>query len=678
MNDSARWPVPVLVVLSLLAIAMNASAVVRPPPEMTLDGVPPISDDIADSLEIYRNSRAARLIGWFGDGIVISTRFADVVQLHWVTQAMGRREQLTFGNEPVRFAAVGPDPAHGLVFGSDTGGGEEYHLLHLAPLSTTLNQLTKDGTRNTDPVFSRDGSFVAYSTTATNGRDSHIHLLDMSTGQSRPLLERTGTWYPLDFSPDDRKLLAAQFISIAHIKLYEIDITRGRAIWLDNESIAVSQTQAAYSPDGSLWFLSNLHTEYRTLRHRNMETGEVTDYTLEGFPHDVERFAVSHNGNTVAFVVNEQGYDRLHLLDVPKNHAAKNARFLPIPESLNSAATRISELEFSKDNKRLALSLSSPSMPGDVFVLNLRDKRLERWTHSELGGLSNQGLSDPELIEFATFDRDSKTGQRRTIPAFYYRPNSRFAGARPVVVNLHGGPESQARPVFNSLLHFLTNEMGVAVIYPNVRGSSGYGKTYLELDDVFRREDAVRDIGALLDWVSTRPELDKERVALMGGSYGGYLVMASMIRFAQSIRAGIDLVGISNFLTFLETTRPYRRDLRRAEYGDERKPQIRAFLGRISPLRQASRIKAPLLVVQGANDPRVPVTESEQLVKEVRENGGEVWYLLANNEGHGFRRKPNRDFYQSVVAEFLNRHLLGTKVDLPEGEPSLLGPAENP
>jgi dipeptidyl aminopeptidase/acylaminoacyl peptidase len=239
------------------------------------------------------------------------------------------------------------------------------------------------------------------------------------------------------------------------------------------------------------------------------------------------------------------------------------------------------------------------------------------------------------------------------LSAYVYRPKS--AAPCPVVIEIHGGPESQYRPGWDPFVQFLVNELGYAVIAPNVRGSSGYGKTFMALDNGVLREDAVRDIGSLLVWIGVQPHFDREHVAVMGGSYGGYMALASLVTYGERLRGGIDLVGISNFVTFLRNTAPYRQDLRRAEYGDERIEAMRIFLDRISPLTNASRIKKPLLVVAGLNDPRVPVSESEQLVWRVRSNGGEVWYLLAKDEGHGFRKKANVDLYLLTAASFLQK-----------------------
>ena len=316
---------------------------------------------------------------------------------------------------------------------------------------------------------------------------------------------------------------------------------------LDEDALSTSQIDAAFAPDGSgVWFLSDRDSNIRTLRFRKLEDGSVRDFTLGKIAWEIQQFAVSNNGGTIALVANEDGYDRLYMLDVRRN------RLTPAPANIAETATRIHSMRFSPDDRRLALSLASPSMPGDVFTLDVRSQKLERWTRSELGSLRYTDLGKPELIHYATFDIDAKTGQRRLIPAFYYKPKG-FSGARPVVIQIHGGPESQFRPTFNPLLHYLVNDLGIAVVAPNVRGSSGYGRDWLALDDVFKREDAVRDIGGLLDWIGTRPELDHRRVGVMGGSYGGYMVLASMIQFPQRLKGGVSLVGISNFITFLET-----------------------------------------------------------------------------------------------------------------------------
>jgi dipeptidyl aminopeptidase/acylaminoacyl peptidase len=319
-----------------------------------------------------------------------------------------------------------------------------------------------------------------------------------------------------------------------------------------------------------------------------------------------------------------------------------------------------SGLVFSPDDRQLAMTLSMPQTSSDAFVLTLGNDPLEhgallRWTESEVGGLDTESFATPELVHYPTFDRVD--GKPRQIPAWVYRPRSKRPA--PVVISIHGGPEGQARPYFSYTYQMWLDRLGVAVVVPNVRGSAGYGKSYLALDNGMQREDSVRDIGALLDWIVADPGLDESRVAVYGGSYGGYMVLASAAHYSDRLRAAVDIVGISNFVTFLENTQDYRRDLRRAEYGDERRPEMRAYMEKISPLNNVADIKVPMLVVQGQNDPRVPVTESEQMVNALRRQGRPVWYMNALNEGHGYKSKGNRDIYQQAVVLFFERHLVG-------------------
>jgi dipeptidyl aminopeptidase/acylaminoacyl peptidase len=311
----------------------------------------------------------------------------------------------------------------------------------------------------------------------------------------------------------------------------------------------------------------------------------------------------------------------------------------------------IGGLRWHPNGRELGFTLSSARSPADVYSIEIETGKLERWTFSETGGLNPESFSEPELIRWKSFDG-------RMISGFLYQPPARFARPRPVMIKIHGGPEAQYRPGFLGADNYFLNELGVAIIQPNVRGSAGYGKTFLALDNGMKREDAVKDIGALLDWIGTRPDLDKERVMVTGGSYGGYMTLAVMTHYNDRVRCALEVVGISNFVTFLERTEAYRRDLRRAEYGDERDPQMREFLLRISPLTNAHKIRKPMFIVQGKNDPRVPASESEQMVAAIRDNGVPVWYLLAEDEGHGFAKKKNRDVQLAATVLFVEQHLL--------------------
>ena len=381
----------------------------------------------------------------------------------------------------------------------------------------------------------------------------------------------------------------------------------------------------------------------------DLATGKLEPITAD-IAWNVESFALSDDGRRAAFAVNEEGRSRLYLLD-PATRRYAPVSGLPIG--------RVYGIEFSPDDRRLAMTISTADSPSDVYTLELGAgaldaEELTRWTYSEIGGLRREMFVEPELVHYRTFD--SESGGPEHIPAFIYRP--RTEGPHPVIISIHGGPESQYRPGFSSTFQMWVNELGAAVIAPNVRGSSGYGKQYVKLDNGRLRENSVRDIGALLDWIAEQPDLDESRVAVYGGSYGGYMVLASLVHYSDRLRGGVERVGISNFVTFLENTQDYRRDARRVEYGDERDPEMRAFLESISPNRRASEIRVPLFVAQGQNDPRVPVTESDQVVSAVRSNRMPVWYMKALNEGHGFRKKENADLFRAIAFMFLEQYLM--------------------
>jgi dipeptidyl aminopeptidase/acylaminoacyl peptidase len=312
----------------------------------------------------------------------------------------------------------------------------------------------------------------------------------------------------------------------------------------------------------------------------------------------------------------------------------------------------ISGIRWHRNGRDLAFNLSSAKSPADVYSLDIKTGKLDRWTQSEVGGLDTSKFVEPAVVQFKSFDGLS-------VSALVYRPDpAKFPGKRPVLVNIHGGPEGQSRPLFQARNNYYLNELGMAIVYPNVRGSTGRGKTYLALDNGFKREDSVRDIGALVAWIKTQQGFDPERIGVIGGSYGGYMVLASLVHYSDELKCGVDMVGISNFLTFLKNTQDYRRDLRRVEYGDERDPAMAEFLQKISPTANVRKITKPLLVGQGKNDPRVPVTEAEQMVRAIRENQGRAWYLMATDEGHGFAKKKNADFNFLVTIQFLKENLI--------------------
>ncbi len=619
---------------------------------LVLEDIPEIPQRIWDGLNPYLNIRSASLQGWLpsGQGLLIRTRFGETDQIHRLTRPGGARQQVTFFQEPVTNVWISPkETFNGFLFAMDEGGSERYQIFSF-DLETGQRRMFTDGrSKNDDVVWSSGGDRFVYSSTRRNGRDWDLYLAEIGDpNSSRLLLETSGAWWAVDWSPDDNRILVKNYISINETKPYLLDVETARLTPFNPAAGPVAYDGIKFSRDGrGIYFVSDQESEFRRLRHYDPASGRTTVLTGE-IPWDVGEFTLSEDGRHAAFTTNEDGIDRLHVWDL---RSGEKLDLPPLPMG------RVYGLRFHPDGRRLGLVVNTPQSPGDVYHIDLATGELIRWTHSEIGGLPGDRFVSPEIIRFATFD--SVGNRPRTIPAFYCRPRGK--GPFPVVIDIHGGPESQARPTFHSRRQFWVNEMGLAVLQPNVRGSRGYGKNYLLLDNGYRRKDSVRDIGALLDWIAKQPELDADRVAVYGGSYGGYMVLAAMIEFNDRLRAGLDLYGISNFVTFLENTGDYRRDLRRAEYGDERDPQMRRFLQAIAPVNNAEKITRPLFIFQGLNDPRVPATESEQMAEIIRKGGGEVWYLLARDEGHGVGKRANSEFLYAASALFLEKYLLNEK-----------------
>jgi dipeptidyl aminopeptidase/acylaminoacyl peptidase len=627
---------------------------------VVLEAVPEIPARIESVLNRYLNVRSASFRAWTRDGagMYVTTRFGEVNQLHRVESPGGARRQLTFFPEPVRGADRRPGAAELLLF-MDEGGGEFYQFFLFDPASGQNRRLTDGTSRNSGALWSGDGALLAYSSTRRNGASNDVWMLDPARPEeARLVLEAPdgAAWRPSDWSADGRQLLIGHYVSAHDSRIHLLDLDSGESRLLaggDAEPGNHTGVRPSFDATGGGFFsATDAEGEFRRLMHTRIDTGERRTVTAD-IPWDVRQLELSEDGARAAFVVNQDGIDRLYLLD-PASLEYRQAEGLP--------TGLIGGLTFSPDGKRLAMNLNTPQTPSDVYSLELGEgpltaTGLTRWTWSEVGGLDTDSFAVPELVHFPTFDEVN--GARRQIPAFVYLPPGE--GPHPVIVSIHGGPEGQYRPGFRSQVQVWVDLLGAAVVAPNVRGSSGYGKSYLRLDNGFAREDSVKDIGALLDWIRTREDLDADRVVVYGGSYGGYMVLASMVHYSDRLRAGVDIVGISNFVSFLENTQSYRRDLRRVEYGDERDPEMRAHLERISPNRSAAKITAPLFVAQGQNDPRVPVTESQQIVRDVRAAGYDVWYMNALNEGHGFRKKENRDLFAQIGLLFLEQHLLGAE-----------------
>ena len=623
--------------------------------QLILQDVPEIPPTLVERLSRYQNVRSARFADWTRDGksLYIRTRFGAVSQLHRVDAPAGLRRQLTWFREPIG-QVVRRSRGRMLAITMDRGGGEQDQIYLFDPANAERTQLTSGDSRNRLLAWSRDGSRLAFQSTRRNGRSNDLWWMDPDRPGSEELLLEApaGSWYaPVDFSDDGRLLLVQQFLGVDDSRIHVLDLTTRelRRVAGDPEWPSANKAIAFDRRGNGFYYITNVRGRAAELVWQPLDPGLSTEYLTAGSPWDVSNFVVSDDGRRGAFVTNEEGISRLYLLDTG-NHRFRRVTGIPLGV--------ITGLSFSPDNRKLALNLSTAQTPSDVYVLELGRRaqsyrKLVRWTISEVGGLDTAEFVEPELVRYPTFDTVNEAP--RTVPAFVYRPGG--PGPHPVIIHVHGGPESQYRPSFSKNAQMWVAELGAAVIAPNIRGSTGYDTAYLALDNGYRREDAVRDIGALLDWIATQPDLDPNRVAIHGTSYGGYIVLAAAVHYSDRLRAGVDVVGISNLVTFLENTEEYRQAFRRLEYGDERDPEMRAFLESISPLNNADRIDIPLLVVQGRNDPRVPPSESEQIVAALRREGRPVWYIEALNEGHGYERKENLDIYEQAKILFLQRYL---------------------
>jgi dipeptidyl aminopeptidase/acylaminoacyl peptidase len=647
-------PVAIPAALSAFVFAAEPAtkpAGLTPPAALELDGVPPIPAAVAEEANRYTEFRSASLAAWHPHErqMLIRTRFGATVQLHHVAMPLGARKQITFFQEPVGSADFPPGPGNfhptAIYFTKDVGGNEFAQIFKM-DMQGDVSLLTDGTSRNSSPVFSEDGMKFVYTSTRRDKQnpDFYVASIDKPAEAKMVFQAPAPGWYPSDWSPDGTKLCGGKFSSANESALYLFDLATGKAERLSPPTPHKSKfSGGVFSANGlKVYCTTDVRGEFEQLATIDVLTREVKILTPD-LKWDVEDYSLSHDGKLLAFTTNEDGLAVLHLMDTATE------KELPLPKL---PPGEITGLSWHRNNRDLGMVINSAKAPSDVFSLDVVTGQVTRWTESETAGLDTASFPDPTLVRWKSFDD-------RQISGFLYKPDAaKFPGKRPVIINIHGGPESQFRPGFMGPYNYYFTKLGVAAIFPNVRGSSGYGKTFLTLDDGFKREDSVKDIGALLDWIKTQPDLDADRIMVTGGSYGGYMSLAVSTHYADRIRCSVDVVGISNFVTFLEKTEAYRRDLRRVEYGDERDPAMRKFQQDISPLNNVARIKKPLFVIHGANDPRVPVGEARQIVSALKAQGTPVWSLVAADEGHGFAKKPNQQYQFYAMIAYIREYLL--------------------
>lgn len=662
---NARFLLFVLLVsgLPVLSIAQTdkaagvKSSVIRrvtPPEALVMENMPPIPMEIAEATKKYTEVIPVGGSSWHPvrREMLAIKRAGNVAQVHILKTPLGEVKQLTDFPDPVGGGSWEPNNGKYFVFFKATGGNEIAQLHRYDLESGTVTRLTmNDKMRIGGGPWTHAGDRYLYTSVPTGGGTSsetiktEFYTIDPTVPDSAKLLvalDGVG-WGAIDFSPDDKKLIIGKYVSANESYIYLYDIASGEKILLTPQegSEKVAWNVGGFSKDGKgLYLTTDKGSEFARLVYMDLATRKITSLT-DHINWDVNGGEISEDGKWLAFTTNENGWSKLHVLDTATN---KEIKLPKLP------AGQVGGIRWHKKTGELGLNISSFATLTDAYSLDLKTGKLTHWAKTVLNGFETKGLREPELIKWKSFDGLEISG-------FIYKPPTTYKGKRPVIINIHGGPEGQSTPGPQGRNGYFINDLGVAMIYPNVRGSSGYGKTFLALDNGYKREDSVKDIGALIDWIAKQPDLDKDRIMVTGGSYGGYMTLAVATHYNDKIRASIDIVGISNFNTFLKNTESYRRDLRRVEYGDERDPKMYEFLHSISPLTNAHKITKPMMVVQGKNDPRVPFTEAEQIVAAIKKNNTPVWYLMANDEGHGFSKKNNADyqFYSSImfVKEFL-------------------------
>jgi acetyl esterase/lipase len=659
----SRPPAPAAAAPGSAASAAAAAPIeaLAPNSNLVVQGIPPIPMSLVRQAEKYTDFRGHNFVDWHPTRreMLVSHRPAggSTVQLFRIAAPMAAPEALTDFADPVRRGSYEPRRGDYVVFERSSGGNEADQVYRLDLPSKKVTLLSDPGQRHEMQGWLHHSSrllvmSVPLDKTAAGGTRASISQTLKVMDPRQPKGARTvailpgGGWFAGGVSWDDTQVALTRYISATESQVWLLNLATGKNRQLlpaPGSNAHAAHFGGEFKRDGSgLYVYSDRDGEFLELMLYRFASGLLTPLTRQ-IPWDMTGGTVTEDGNLYAAQANVDGREELRLFD------ARTFKELPLPKL---PAGSVTGSLFHRKLSELAFSVNGAQGPNQIHSLNPASGALEQWTQAVAPpGVDTQGFNDPQIVRWKSFDG-------RGISGLLNLPPDRFAGKRPVLIQIHGGPESQAKMGFMGRYNHFIGELGVAVIEPNVRGSSGYGKTFLTLDNGRKREDSVKDIGALLDWIATQPRLDASRVVVSGGSYGGYMSLAVAATYADRIAGAIDVVGISSFATFLQNTESYRRDLRRVEYGDERDPAMRSFLDSISPLNNAGKIVKPMFVVQGKNDPRVPYTEAEQIVARLREQRTPVWYLRAENEGHGFARKENADFQFYATVLFLQATVL--------------------
>jgi dipeptidyl aminopeptidase/acylaminoacyl peptidase len=631
----------------LIACTVAAQGPTVPVPEhIKTEGVPPIPESLAAKLRPYGQFRRASLLSWHPTrrAMLVSTATGSAPQVHLVEAPGIAPKLMTSVPDGVSdVASFSPESGGLFVYRKDTGAAETHQLWKVDNGGGAPTLLTDGRSRNGIPAWSARSGRIAFDSNRRNGKDRDLYVVDPANpAGSRMVLEVSGSWFVADWSPDDSSILAVEMLPGNDTALWTVEVATGKRTLLTGESAPSIWSSAQYSPDGrAIYAVSNRGSELARLwRWRD---GKWTPLTRDG--DSVEAAALSPDGSTMAVVFDRDASSRLELIDTTRLAPRLRPR-LP--------AGQITGLRWHPSGDEVGFTFASVRMQGDAFSVDARTGAITRWTASLVGGIDAASLPEPEIVRWKSFDG-------LMISGVLYRPPARFTGRRPVIVNIHGGPnDARERPRFQGRSAYFLNEMGIAIVYPNVRGSFGFGRSFEKLDDGKLREDAVKDVGALLDWIGRQPFLDPQRVMVTGASYGGYMTYAVAARYPRRIRCTFAAAAISNFVTYLESTEPGRQQDRRAEYGDERDPSMRAYLTGVSPVTLAGSIEVPLMIAHGRQDARVPIAQAESMLAAARANRVPVWFVVYDDAGHeNFpRTQANSDFNFYTWILFAQQHLL--------------------
>jgi dipeptidyl aminopeptidase/acylaminoacyl peptidase len=627
-------------------------------------------------IERYLNIRAASspALSPSGDRVAFLTNITGTPQVWMINAQGGWPEQMTFYNDRVDFVRWSPDGS-ALIFAKAKGGDENAQLFLLSPDGSEIKALTDaPAVRHNFGSWSHDGKKISYASNKRNKDYFDIYVMDVSTGREELVYQQDGSNDAEAWSFDDRYLIvshANEQLSLDN-DLYLVDTETKQATHLTPHEGAAQFGDVFFAPNGhSIFFGTNDKREYYSLAEMNLQSKKVD--IIDDTPWDLAATQMSDDGSLFAYTINRDGFSELYVRRLDTNGkpliTVMGAKGTPV--ELPGKGT-VGGLQFSKDNSHLAFVFNGARYNSDVWLYDLKTRKLSQVTHSSTAGIPRSSFVEPELIHYKTFDG-------REIPAWYYKPRLLTVSQRsgtykvigkmnaageiskddmsagmPVIVSVHGGPEGQEQPGFSSIYQYFLSR-GYAILAPNVRGSTGYGKTYTHLDDVRKREDSVKDLAAAVDWLKTSGGGNPRRIAVMGGSYGGYMTLAAVTLYPDLWAAAVDTVGIANFESFLKNTSGYRRKLREVEYGSLERDLD--FLRAISPLAKVERIKSPLMIIAGKNDPRVPYTEAEQMVKALRERNAVIEYKLFEDEGHGVAKLSNRLIVYPLMVDFLDRYM---------------------